>query len=110
KATRRWSSTIAAGLIDPATGEAFDIRRGDLLGLAVNVGNASNFDKLAEGYGWDQAQIMALLNRELTKEEWDFVQANWDALEALRPEIARVEKGLSGVEPEWIDAMPVVTP
>lgn len=106
---RRWNSKVASGLLDPITGEPFDLRRGDLLGMAVHVGNTSNMEKLTRGYDWDPRAVMDILNRELTKPEWDFVQANWDALEALRPHIARVERALSGVEPEWIDPSPVVT-
>ncbi|HXF44860.1 MAG TPA: hypothetical protein VNK91_01960 [Burkholderiaceae bacterium] len=82
--------------------------RKDLLGVALNVGNDSNYQKLLKGMGWTESQVEQMLAR-LTKAEWDFVQSVWDTLESLWPDIARLQKDLTGLEPEKIAPRPVPT-
>lgn len=82
--------------------------RKDLIGVALNVGNASNYDKLIRGMGWSEAMVQDMLNR-LTTEEMQFVQSIWDTLESMWPDIAKLQRDLTGIEPERIEAQPVVT-
>lgn len=89
-------------------GTAQRMTRKDLLGVALNVGNQSNYDKLLKGMSWSPDQVTRMLN-ELTKDEWDFVQSIWDTLESMRPDIGTLQKELTGIEPEWIDPKPVKT-
>jgi hypothetical protein len=46
--------------------------------LALNMGNAGNKQRLLDGYGWTEEQVMGALNQEMSKAEWDFVQNVWD--------------------------------
>jgi regulator of extracellular matrix RemA (YlzA/DUF370 family) len=96
--------------LDPRNGEPTTFTRWQILGMALNMGNASNLDKLVRGERVPLPVIQALVNRELTKEDLDFAQTVWDGLETLRPDIAATEKEMTGLEPEWIEAVPLVTP
>lgn len=82
--------------------------RKDIIGVALNVGNQSNYDKLLKGMGWQPEQVEQMLDR-LTKAEWDFVQSIWDTLESLWPDIAKLQKELTGVEPEKVEIRQVAT-
>jgi NTP pyrophosphatase (non-canonical NTP hydrolase) len=79
--------------------------------VALNVGNESNMDRLAGGFGWDPAEVMRVLNERLTAEEWTFVQSVWNLIETeLWPELAAKEQRKSGLPLEKIPASKVVTP
>lgn len=57
---------------------------------------------------WTPEKVQGVLDT-LTQEEWNFVQGIWDLFESYRPQIAAKELRVYGVEPEWIQAKPVVT-
>ncbi|KIL98828.1 Phage protein [Paramagnetospirillum magnetotacticum MS-1] len=87
-----------------ADGEATVFRKRDLLAVALNLGNESNFDKLLRGYHWTEENVRAVLERHLSQADWRFVQGIWDTFESLWPRIAEMQKRLSGVEPDKVDA------
>lgn len=91
----------------PTVGRSFN--REERIGLAFNTGNAGNFQRLLDGEGWTHEQIAPVLDT-LTKEDWDFVQSVWDFFEGYRPDIGAKEKRVYGVEPEWVEPVPVNTP
>jgi hypothetical protein len=76
--------------------------------MALNVGNASNLQRLLGGNKWSIDDIKPVLDT-LTAEEWEAVQAIWDTFEQFRPEIAALERRVNGREPKWIEPSPVVT-
>lgn len=82
--------------------------RKDVIGIALNAGNESNYQKMLKGMNWTPGEVDTLMN-QLTKEEWDFVQSVWDTLEDLWPEIAKLEKKVKGVEPARVEARKVQT-
>jgi len=79
------------------------------LAIALNMGNASNMQRLLGGEGWTAEQVRPVLDT-LTAADWTFVQAVWDHFETYRPMIATKEKRVYGKEPDWIEAVPVQTP
>lgn len=109
--------------LNPATGlfEAQTFTRMELLAVALNTGNESNLEKMLVGetlafpqalrgqFGWTEEKVMSVLNRELTKEDWDFAQKVWDQINELWPDIAKSERDISGVAPEKIEARKVAT-
>ncbi|TDY26307.1 hypothetical protein B0G81_6817 [Paraburkholderia sp. BL6665CI2N2] len=97
-------------LKDSRTGEPSRMLKKDIIAMALNVGNDSNFAKLMEGEGWTRQSIWAVLNRHLTKPDWDFVQGSWDLIETLWPHIEAMEKRLSGVAPDKVRPTEVATP
>ena len=106
---KRWGQKVTLTMIDPETGRPAVMTRDKLIAMALNVGNEGNMRKLAGGYGWNEAAIMDALNAELTPQEWQFVQKTWDIIDTLWPDIAALERRVNGVEPDKVEARPVMT-
>lgn len=106
---KRWSQKVTLSFIDPRNGRPAVMTRDQLISMALNLGNEGNAKKLAGGYGWSEQSMLDMLNRELTAEEWGYVQKVWDAIDVLWPEIAAVERRVNGVEPEKVEAREVLT-
>lgn len=95
--------------------------RMELIAVALNTGNKSNMEKMIAGetnslpeglrsqFGWREETVKAVLDRELTKEDWDFVQQVWDQIDTLWPDIVKSEREITGVTPEKIEPREVVT-
>lgn len=93
------------------------VTREQLFALALNVGNASNKDKLLRGEAmlpateprFDTEEKLAAGLKHLTKEEWDAVQKAWDLIEKLWPEIEAMQKRTAGIAPPKVERSEVVT-
>jgi hypothetical protein len=83
--------------------------RGDLLSMALNMGNQSNKEKLLAGYGWSEMEAVSAINRLLSKTEMDFVQGVWDHIGSYGRDIVELERRQTGVMPQMIEATPLVT-
>jgi hypothetical protein len=106
----RWQERVTIpDLIDRETGEALQVTRQRLIAMALNMGNEGNIQRLTDGHGWNRDGVMTVLNRELTADDWTFVQSVWDTFETLWPEIAAMERRVNGVEPDKVSAVPVET-
>lgn len=80
------------------------LNREQRIGLALNVGNDGNLQRLLDGEGWTYADIQPVLE-SLTAAEWQAVQDVWDYMDSYRPMIAAIEKRTVGDEPEWVQPM-----
>lgn len=106
----QWSDRIEVPeLMNRETGNPFVMQRQELISIALNMGNAGNIQRLVDGYRWPREAIMSALNRELTAQEWAYVQEVWDIINELWPPIAAVERRVNGVEPEKVEAVPLET-
>jgi Large polyvalent protein associated domain 22 len=106
----RWFERVSAPeLLNRETGRPWIFTRDQLVSMALNMGNAGNAKKLAGGYGWSEEAVMAVLDRELSAADWQYVQNVWDTIETLWPQIAALEKRLNGIEPEKVEARPINT-
>ena len=56
---------------------------------ALNRGNAGNWKKLLDGYGWNDAQGETILRIFDRAEDWQAIQGIWDALDSLYPDLDR---------------------
>jgi Large polyvalent protein associated domain 22 len=83
--------------------------REELLAAALNTGNAANLKKLAKGYGWQEAAVLAAIDARLSKPERDFVQGVWNAIGKYGPQIEALQKRLTGVAPEMVKAQALRT-
>lgn len=97
-------------LRDRRTGKPVVWRKQDIIAMALNVGNEGNFDKLVKGYGWDRLSVKTVLDREMTKADWEFVQGIWDTFEHMYPDIEAMTRRVTGIGPEKVEARPVDTP
>jgi hypothetical protein len=91
------------GQFFPSVGKSFN--REERLGIALNMGNAGNIQRLLDGEGWTLAQVKPVLDT-LTAADWQFVQGVWDFLESYRPLVAAKERRVYGKEPNWVEPQP----
>ena len=89
----------------------------DVFGMALNMGNASNKDKMMRGHGWhDEAAIWAFIEQHLTVEDMDRVQALLNLTNKLYTNptfngvrydgIAEVAKRMTGIAPPKVQPTP----
>jgi hypothetical protein len=101
-------------LLDPDKSEAapvpMNFTRGKMIGLAIHVGNESNFDKLTKGWGWQGADVWKFLHDNMTAKDWQAVQAVWDLYEKHWPEVEAMNRRLGNTTPDKIQPRPFNTP
>lgn len=91
------------GQFFPSIGRS--LNRESRLAIALNVGNAGNYQRLLGGEGWTIQRLAPVL-QSLTAQEWLAVQSVWDHFESYRPQIAEKERRIYGKEPEWVTPTP----
>lgn len=100
----------------PTAGRSPELRtyismtRKNLRTVMLNIGNASNLDKLARGYGVDRQAILDWVGHYAKKEDWDFVQGLGDLFASIKAKSDVMYRELSGIEPESIPLTPLATP
>jgi hypothetical protein len=92
------------GQFFPAVRKSFN--REERLGIALNMGNEGNLQRLLDGEGWTLAQATSITDT-LTAADWQFVQGVWDFLESYRPLVGAKEKRVYGKEPNWVEPQPL---
>jgi GNAT superfamily N-acetyltransferase len=80
------------------------------IAVAQNWGNEQGRERLLNDpvRHFDDAKIAAILDL-LDENDWKFVQAHWDFLDHFWPEIEAKTQRVTGVPPEKVAAVPVVT-
>lgn len=84
-------------------------RRFELLMMALNMGSQSNADRLTEGRGITEAEVLKALE-VLTEAEADWVQSVWDANEGLGALAFDLEERDTGLRPEKVKARTLKLP
>jgi hypothetical protein len=95
--------------------------RGELIMMALNVGNESNLDKFIRGMGGDpetnvkgagwninEELIDAALDN-LTEEEWSLVRGVWEHAEKLYPTVEGIYRREHGISPDRLEPRTVKT-
>lgn len=85
------------------------LTRGDMLGIARNVGNESNFEKLTKGMDWDPRDVWLFLHDNMTEKDWQATQITWDAFEKHWPEMVAMNKRLGNTSPDRVEPRPFQT-
>jgi hypothetical protein len=83
--------------------------RGELLEMALNMGNQGNKDKMLEGYKWTEPQALAAINRLLSPTEMNFVQGVWDHISSYTDRVVELERRQTGVTPKMVEPTPLHT-
>lgn len=114
KIDRKRRSQLQERVQIPSMGRA--LNRRTLISIALNMGNASNLDKLRRGGyrtkdGAEQFtdQNLQEIKDALTAEDWQFVQTVWDTVDQLWPDVVEFQKRMGGLAPEKVEATPVQT-
>jgi len=101
--------------IDPVDNLPMTITRENLIHMMLNWGTRSSREKFARGWASQgnitaakdvgkafEAKLEALIQREASAEDWDFVRGIWDIFDKWRPDIDVMYRRISGVAPEWL--------
>ncbi len=103
-----WGDTLQDTFSVALPGLQSPVTRYTLISMALNTGNAGNYQRLRDGYGWSDTTINGALAK-LSKEDWDYVQGIWDAVNSLWPDIKALEERTSGVAPPKVESRVVQT-
>ena len=76
--------------------------KGRVVAAALNMGNASNLQRLGSGYELNDDDIHQIANK-LTAEEWTAIQSIWDTIQTLWPQIADTHERLNFFRPKKIE-------
>lgn len=90
-------------------GRPWAFSKSELLMIALNTGADSNFQKMLKGEGWDEQSVRAVLDRNLSLEDWKFVQSTLDIVNSLWPEIESMQRRLTGLGPDKVEARTIET-
>lgn len=91
-------------LLPNHTKEQGNIRtRGELLMMALNMGNIGNEQRLTDGRNISSGEVVAALN-DLSKEEIEWVQTVFDVIESIGPKAFDLEERMTGLRPEKVEA------
>lgn len=96
---------IYSNLVLPETFKRYGMvwTRERVVTACLNMGNASNLQRLMDGYGIDVTGVKAL-QQTLTAEEWRSIQKLWKEIDKLWPEISAVHKRVNFFSPKKIEA------
>lgn len=73
-----------------------------VISIALNMGNEQNMQRLEDGNKFTEEQLQRVRD-SLTDDDLKFVQGVWDAVELLWPDMAALEKRVSGLAPEKVE-------
>jgi hypothetical protein len=94
-----------------ATINGENLSKGDVISIALQMGNEGNKSALFNGIRIDdriaypEDQVAAALAK-LTANDWHFVQAIWDYLDSYWPALSAMEKERRGIAPERVEHVP----
>lgn len=74
--------------------------------MALNMGNDVNFIRLYKGLDVMGNVVQGFVERNMTKKDWEVVQAIWDLIGSYWPETVKVEEELNGVTLEGVKPTP----
>jgi GNAT superfamily N-acetyltransferase len=74
-----------------------------LLAIGLNMGNVTNLERLMTGEGWNEHHIR-YLSSQLTENDWLFIQEIWDLANTLWPQIKELQRDITGMEPQKVEA------
>lgn len=92
----------------PALGRS--LSKWDSIAIALNAGNEANRRRLTDARiegALDEAGLGGVL-ASLDERDAGFVRSVWDFLASFQPDIAAREKRLTGIEPQWVQPVPVI--
>lgn len=77
--------------------------------MLLHAGTESSLERLTQGRGISEEQLVAAVNKHLWPGAVKLVQAVWDANESLWPEAKALEERMSGIAPPKLEPRPLST-
>lgn len=95
--------------IAEAKTDKFDgnINKAGILAIALNWGNEYNRQALMEGYGWDERQVLKILE-QLDEKDVATVNALWAHIDTYWEAARDLQKEMTGVAPQKVQGSPAV--
>lgn len=84
-----------------------NLNKANILAIALNWGNEYNREALMEGYGWNEAQVLKILE-VLDEKDVATVNALWAHIDTYWESARDLQKELSGVAPAKVQGSPAV--
>lgn len=111
---REWQDSLKEGVTNTrlmdvnrgsneGTPTPLHMTRGRMLGVALHVGNESNFDKLTSGWKWNARDVWRFLHDNMTAKDWTAVQSVWDQYDKHWPDMVAMNQRLGNTSPERIE-------
>jgi hypothetical protein len=93
------------------------LTKAQIIAMALNTGNEMNKERLynnpifeyrpqKDGPAWGESVVWDILNANMGKKDWEFVQAAWDMINKPWEEVAQMEERVSGFRPQKVEAAP----
>ena len=98
------------GVIDSLTGDIQKLSWGEKIALAGIRGDAGHFAKLIKGEKWEPQAVLDFLDKNMTKEEWDFVKGLSDTFQELFPMKAEMMRDMGSTAPKEVERISFRTP
>jgi hypothetical protein len=80
----------------------------NLIVIALNWGNAEGRDRILNGNNWTEMQVNQLLSY-LSDQDWNYIEAVWAYLDTFWPDVAALERQMTGLEPQRVPAIEFTT-
>lgn len=106
----RMDELVETGLINPKNGKPFKFTRKRMLSIALNWGTSDNAIKLLRGFGWQENDVKAFLDKNMTKADWDFVGHIWNGFEKFGPQLDALQRRVTGIGIEFVEGRTIDTP
>jgi hypothetical protein len=85
------------------------LTRGDMIGIALHVGNESNFDKLTQGMRWGPEEVWKFLDENMTEKDWNAAKLLGELAGSHWDEMAAMNRRLGNDTPDKIEPRPFMT-
>jgi hypothetical protein len=108
KAARR--TYVLDGAIDSKTGEPQRLTWNEKIALAGIRGDAEHFSKLLRGEKWDAQAVTDFLDKNMSKEEWQFTREIAGTFQELFPLKQAMMREMGSSAPEGVPRIPFDTP
>ena len=77
--------------------------------IALYWGSADGRQRIQDGFGWNETQVMAILDK-LDQKDWNFVDALWRMSDdMIWPDLKTLNERTKGIAPPKVEAMPYTT-
>lgn len=106
---RRYAEKVGF-LYSPKAGKMVSLARRNVLSVLLNLGNEGNRDRLLQGYGWTEAEVLARLDQLLDDGDLAIVEHIWKTVDSLWPAMKDLSERHVGLPPPRVEATPVTLP
>lgn len=83
-----------------SVGRSFN--RSEVIGIALNMGNEGNRQRVLSSEGWQWEQVVPVL-QSLSSGDWAVIEKVWNYVGSYVPRFRALQQRFYGVEPRWLE-------